>query len=241
MIPLDGNTTEDHAPLDERKFAKESADKARELDLKEREIAAKEREVAAKEMDLQRSRWINPMVLGLFAAALGLVGTILVARVNNQNSQDVERLRSQSNLVLEAIKTGSPDAACKNLTFFVNLGLLDDPSGTIRKACISAPQGPPSLPAAQRQLFPSHQNDPNYGATGTVWDIAGRPIEGAKVRADQGSTVETDKNGKFWIEWPGFDSLADMFILTVEKAGYETTRKSTQRGGTLTVVLRKVE
>jgi hypothetical protein len=40
----------------------------------ERETAAKEREVTAKEIDLNRSRWLNPTVIGLFAAALGLIG-----------------------------------------------------------------------------------------------------------------------------------------------------------------------
>jgi hypothetical protein len=125
--------------LEERKFREEVAGKRRELDLKEREVAVKEKE-------LSRSQWFSPIVLGLFAAAVGLIGNIVVARVNNQNSQELERIRSQSNLVLEAIKTGDPNEACKNLIFFVGLGLLDDPNQTIRQACSSAPKGAPSLP-----------------------------------------------------------------------------------------------
>jgi hypothetical protein len=72
--------------LDERKFEQDIAVKARELALKEREITAREREVAAKETELGHSRWLNPTVIGLFAAALGLIGSVVVARVNNQNS-----------------------------------------------------------------------------------------------------------------------------------------------------------
>ena len=102
------------ASLDERRFDEEIATKRRELELKEKEVAvkereaeAKEREVAAKELELRRSRWLNPTVIGLFAAAFGLIGSVIVARVNNATSQQVERFRAPSNLVLEAIKTGN--------------------------------------------------------------------------------------------------------------------------------------
>jgi hypothetical protein len=106
--------------------------KKRELDLKEREVAAREREVAAKEKELTVSFWRNPVMIGLFAASLGLMGNAYIAQVNNLNTQSVERLHAQSTLVLEAIKTnGNTDAACRNLVFFVNLGLLDDPRATI--------------------------------------------------------------------------------------------------------------
>jgi hypothetical protein len=137
--------------LDERRFEQDMAAKNRELDLKEREIAIKEREVAAREVEVHRSRWLNPTTIGLFAAAIGLIGNVLVARVSNQNTQQVEHVRAQSNLVLEAIKTGTGNTndACKNLIFLVQSGLLEDGSETIRKQCASAPIGPPSLPSGQ--------------------------------------------------------------------------------------------
>jgi hypothetical protein len=129
-------------------------DRKRELDIKEREVAAKEREVLAKEEELKRSRWLNPTVIGLFAAALGLIGSVIVARVNNSNTQEVQRLQSEANITLEAIKTGTgnTDAACKNLIFFVELGLVRDPEGKIGNQCHNAPAGPPSLPADQGRL-----------------------------------------------------------------------------------------
>lgn len=95
-----------------------------------------------------RSRWLNPTTLGLFAAALALVGNIVNATYNNRASREVERTRSQSSLILEAIKTGNVGEACKNLTFFVQLGLLDDPTGSIRR-CVETPSSAPVLPAAQ--------------------------------------------------------------------------------------------
>jgi hypothetical protein len=94
--PTDSNDVLRQSGLDERRFTEETAAKRRELDLKEREIVAKEREVTAKEIEVNRSRWLNPTVIGLFAATLGLVGNIVVARVNNKNNQELERFRSQS-------------------------------------------------------------------------------------------------------------------------------------------------
>ncbi len=129
--------------VDDPKPGQDALDKKRELDLKEREVAAREREVLAKEEELKRSRWLNPTVIGLFAAALGLLGSVIVARVNNANTQAVERLQSEANITLEAIKTGTgnTDAACKNLTFFVSLGLVHDPEGKIATQYKNAPTG----------------------------------------------------------------------------------------------------
>lgn len=93
-----------------------------ELQHKNRELDLREREVAAKEKEVNASRWSNPVVIGLFAATLGLLGNFIVARVNNQNTQQIEHIRSQSSLILEAIRTnGNAAVACRNLTFFVNL------------------------------------------------------------------------------------------------------------------------
>jgi hypothetical protein len=101
--------------------APESSQPDRELALKEREIAVKEREIAVKEKQLA-NRWRSPLFLAIIAGAIGLFGSLVVAFLNNQNTQSVEHFRAQSNLVLEAIKTnGDSNAVCKNLTFFVKL------------------------------------------------------------------------------------------------------------------------
>lgn len=128
----------------------EAAVSQRELDLKEREVAAKEREIASKEKELDRSRWLNPTVIAIFVAAIGLISSVIVARLNNTATQELERQRAQSTIILEAIRTGTgnTDASCRNLAFLANLGLIDDPKGTIHKQCVSVPEGIPSLPAA---------------------------------------------------------------------------------------------
>ena len=88
--------------------------KTRELDIYEREVAAREREVTAKEAETKKSRWSSPLVIALLAGAIGLIGNSIVTYLNNRNTQQVGRIRSQSNLILEAIRTGSPEKACTN-------------------------------------------------------------------------------------------------------------------------------
>ena len=201
-------------PFDERKLEEESTARRWELDLKEREVAAKEREVATREEDLRRSRWLNPTVIGLFAAAVGLIGSVVVARVNNQNSQQVERLRSQSNLILEAIKTGSPSAACTNLLLFVRMRLLADPDRAIQSECASAPKGAPSLPADNQRKLVSGD------VSGTVFDLATGPVANAKVTFC-GRVIMTDSHGKF--TFPNMPPGA--CLLQAEKAGFSSLNR----------------
>ena len=121
----------------------------RELELREREIAARERELKAKEAEFNKSPWLSPLVIGLFVAAIGLIGNSAVALLNNQNSQAVEHFRAQSNLVIGAIGGGGTGAdqqkACRNLLFLRDLRLVDDEHGAIQQVCIFQPQKAPSL------------------------------------------------------------------------------------------------
>jgi hypothetical protein len=175
--------------------------------------------VALKQEELKRSRWLNPTVIGLFAAALGLIGSVVVAGVNNSNSlrvttsnndasQRIEHSRAQSNLVLEAIKTGNPDTACQNLVVFVGLGLLDDPGNTIQHQCAAAPKGGPSLPSS---------SSPETTLSSAVHAVEGMirdhdtqiGIAGAVLRIESGEgdqtklqTASSDLNGRFRIILP---------------------------------------
>jgi hypothetical protein len=117
-----------------------------EIRLKEQEIRLKEAEARAKERDIASSgSWKNPVAVGLFGATLALAGNIIVSVINNRNTQELEHKRTQSTLILEALKTGDTNSACKNLLFFTSLGLLEDNNGTITGACPGNAQGVPSL------------------------------------------------------------------------------------------------
>lgn len=229
----------DDRTLDERKFEQESAARARELDLKEREVAAREREVTAKETEVQRSRLTSLLVLALSAAALGLFGNILVAIVNDRNTQKVERIRAQSSLVLDAIRTGTgnTDAACKNLLALVGLGLLDDQSRTIQQRCDTAPTGPPSLPTLAGGTQPVSLSASPFDVTGTVADESGGAISGATVKVTSFeitalglaganrvlATAQTDSAGAFVLHGV---FLVSSNTIIVEKEGFELYTQS---------------
>jgi len=188
--------------------------------LRERELKLKELEIARREKEVATSKWLHPLVLGLFAAAIGLIGNVIVTKSNNSNITNIEHFRAQSTLILEAIKTnGDTRAACKNLTFFVNLGLLDDTNRTIVGACPESTQGVPTLPAdvSGGSLASSSR------VTVIVKDGRGKPISGATVRITNVKSVDmggckTLTNGQCKFGSPlKFD---DSFTVSVEKEGY---------------------
>jgi hypothetical protein len=155
------DTSDRALSLEERRFAQESASRNRELELKEREITV-------KEIELRRSRWLSPTTLGLFAAALGLIGNLVVTLLSNWNSQQIEREREQSSLIVQAVSTGDRKVACNNLISFIRLGLLDDPKENIRR-CTSAPETIPVLPANIKTYAPGE--NPFYSMTPLVTKI----------------------------------------------------------------------
>jgi hypothetical protein len=93
----------------------------RELGLKEADLALKRSELDLKREEQARATWRNPLVLGLAAAIIGLLGNVFVAAVNGSSERALDSAKADSNLILEAIKTGSPDAAAENLKLLVDM------------------------------------------------------------------------------------------------------------------------
>jgi hypothetical protein len=62
-------------------------DGEREFAFREREIAAREREVSFREREVKSSPWQNPLVIGVFAAAIALFRNIFAVVSNNRNSR----------------------------------------------------------------------------------------------------------------------------------------------------------
>jgi hypothetical protein len=147
------------ASLDERKLDLESK-------VRERELQLKERELAGKELESSRSKWLNPTVLGLFAAAIALVGNIIVAAYNNRTSVALEKSKEESSLILQLIKPGDSQATCKGLNFFAGLHQLHLPADGLLSQCSlsneikSAPRQQPGeyTPIKYRILFEKSQN-----------------------------------------------------------------------------------
>jgi hypothetical protein len=155
--------------LEERKFASET-------ELRNLELGLKAREVALKEKEIERSRLLNPTLIGLIAATLGLGGNIIVTFVGNRNAQKIEHSRAQASLIVQAVGTGNAETACKNLISFVKLGLLDDPSGSLSK-CQTNLQAIPVLPVAQNYNVSS-----DFEGSNKALGVATRTIEGDRYK-----------------------------------------------------------
>lgn len=116
--------------------------------LREREIAIKRAELKLKSFELDRSRWTNPLVLAVLAAALAAGGNAVVALINgsaqrlvetthNEAQVDLERFKvggqqaveegkAEAARILEVIKTPDPDKAAENLDFLLKSGLIEN-------------------------------------------------------------------------------------------------------------------
>jgi type IV secretory pathway VirB10-like protein len=112
--------------------------------LREKELSIRERKQESKDQDLKlrsdeerRSRWTNPLVLAILAAAVAATGNAFVAwlTAHEQRRADAEKAeetriqdenKSEAERILEAIKTNNPDTAATNLKFLVEAGLIQN-------------------------------------------------------------------------------------------------------------------
>ncbi len=112
----------------------------------------------------------DQILLALVGAILALVGNLVVSVVNNRNSiaQDklkaasdleLEKQKAKYDLILQSIATNDPEAAKRNIEFFIGSRLLDDADGAIRDALarfspvLPSASGAPAAP--QRTAAPS--------------------------------------------------------------------------------------
>jgi hypothetical protein len=112
------------------------------------EIALRREELDLKRSELSRSRWINPLVIAVLAAAVAALGNAGVSLVNSLQQLQLERERAQitqrlnaeqshatitleqskseAARILEVVKTNDPDKAAANLKFLIDTGLIAD-------------------------------------------------------------------------------------------------------------------
>lgn len=87
----------------------------------------RDRELRLKEGAARLDRWANPLMVGVIAGALGLIGTV----VNGIWSNVLERTRLENELIKEAIKPASQEDRAKSLVFFAQNGLIHLDSGVV--------------------------------------------------------------------------------------------------------------
>lgn len=106
--------------------------KARQdISLRRLELNLKEKDFALQEVIRKRSLWNTPLILSIIVAIIGLGGNALVVGLNGSYQRDVAQAKNESNLILEAIKTGNTEQAALNLQFMLEAGLLEDTQGKL--------------------------------------------------------------------------------------------------------------
>jgi hypothetical protein len=105
------------------------------------EYTLRQAELELKREELNRSRWVNPLVIAIFAAAaaaLGNAGVTLISSnqqsklereraaateaLNSEQSRStlkLEQTKSEAARILEVVKTNNPDKAAANLKFLI--------------------------------------------------------------------------------------------------------------------------
>ena len=126
MTAADTRPTRASDSLEREKWEAERAFREREIAIKEREQEKQEADLALAQKERAASRWKNPLVVAILAAAVAAMGNALVAYLNGASQTKLERQKSEQARILEMIKTGSPDKAAENLRFLVDAGLIRD-------------------------------------------------------------------------------------------------------------------
>ncbi|MGE0326954.1 MAG: hypothetical protein AB7S68_31815 [Polyangiaceae bacterium] len=127
--------TESEDPeLETRRFQFEQEQRRADLELRTRQLELDERrhesevELKQKELEFRRTHetklWRNPLVLAIAAGIIGLVSNAVVAAVNGSMDRDLQHQKTESRMILEALRTGDPDKAAENLQLLVDTGLV---------------------------------------------------------------------------------------------------------------------
>jgi predicted phosphodiesterase len=192
-----------HPEFEREKWQADVRLRERELAGKERELDIQDREVKAKIDEQNRSRWTNPLVLAVMAAALAAAGNAAVALINGsaqrsieerraisqnklekekaQDDREIEEAKGESARILEVIKTNDPDKAAVNLSFLVETGLITNEQRRQSVALYLKNRRPgqgPVLPAAA----PSYPDRVGNAVTPVAWVELVGPGRQASIR-----------------------------------------------------------
>ena len=185
--------------LDREKFELEKLKAAQDYELRKQDLDLKRRELDLKEEDQKASKWRNPLVVGVFVAALGLLGNGVVSYWQNKATETLAREKAQSDLIIESIKTGDATKANANLSFFIGAHLISDPNGYIKNEIERG--AAPTLPAPVAERI----------GESTWLDTPGHPadfpaaLKAFRMAADQGNARAMANIG--WYYENGFGAV----------------------------------
>jgi hypothetical protein len=129
------------------------------------EYELRKREIEIKEREQSRSRWSNPVVLAVLAAALAGLSNAAATWLNGveqrnleaeraEQAKTMEETKAEAARIFEVIKTGDADKSAANLKFLVDTGLISN-ADRIKKIQTFLAQRPagggPALPVVAGQ------------------------------------------------------------------------------------------
>jgi GH24 family phage-related lysozyme (muramidase)/Skp family chaperone for outer membrane proteins len=118
--------------LERERWEAECAFRDREVAVKERELQHKTDELAHERAKQETSRWTNPLVIAVAAAAVAAMGNAFVSYQNDLAQRNLQATQGEQARILAMIQTPNPDQAATNLKFLLDSGLVTDSGTTAR-------------------------------------------------------------------------------------------------------------
>ena len=81
-------------------------------------------EAEPKRNGVEKSSNLGPILIAVWTAAIAAIGNGVVSWFNGQQMHRLESAKAQSAVILEVVKTNSPDKAANNLAFLVEIGVI---------------------------------------------------------------------------------------------------------------------
>lgn len=82
--------------------------------------------VASKSGDAEKTTKVSPILIAVWTAAVAALGNGVVSWMNGRQMYALEHEKAQSAVILEVVKTNSPDKAAGNLAFLVEIGVISE-------------------------------------------------------------------------------------------------------------------
>jgi hypothetical protein len=214
-----------------------------ERDRISKELALRERELNQKQSEVRWPMW-TAIIAGLIALVTGvatLASNVYVTYINNKANEQLARQRAaadqqlakdkfQSDLILEAIKTGDQQSARNNLKFLLEAGLLNDPQNKIRAALDKKNLPAPTLPSINKPFI---GKETTMEFVLTVQDAMNNPVPKATVSCD-GDRYQADSNGQVRCTLPAGTQSVEVTATGPDGSSFAGRKPTDQHTITLT-------
>lgn len=171
----------------------------KKLEILGREVQVKERELAHRIAEAEKNAWKSPIVVAVFAAAIGAIGNAVITYYSSfldrqsaadeyERSVELADRAAEQERILEMIKIGGPDQVKNNLGFLMDAGLVID-ADTVKSIRTyydgRAPGTGPGASTGVDRLFSAPDANPAFVGCGSDLKIVPANTSISKDSADQ--------------------------------------------------------